>query len=466
MNAPPNLSSTAALRIAQWAANLNVGDVSPDVIAIAQRCLVDLFAVGMAGASQPVAVAARTLAIAEHGNGSVGLFGDTRRTTASGAAFANAVAAHALDFDDTCYAGITHGTAVIGPAVLAAADHANASGETLLAGFIAGSEAAYGLGKATGNSVYFRGWWGTTVYGAIGAAVGAARVFNLTPEQTAAAIGLATLGTGGLLSGLGTDAKPLTCGTASAAGLRAALLAAAGATGPLGILEGARGFAQVFNDGVFDASKLNLLGDEYSLLTPGIFIKPFPTCTATHAALEALHQMMNEHALRDTDIIALRCRVPNLVAISLVYDTPDTPQQAQFSMPFTLAWMLVHGALGTECLAPTALDIPAVRAAMARVSMIEDDDLTARSETGAIGPECAQVEIETTDGRRFELFNSVVTGAPDKPMSDQALDDKFHTLMTQAGLEKEAARILADIRSCGTLKHASELWPSTTVSSI
>ncbi len=453
--------STAAERLGAWTAASTLADAPEDARRIAVRCLVDLFAVGIAGGAHDVSAMARNLIFAEHGNGHASVFGSNRRATASGAALANGTAAHVFDFDDTCYAGVTHGTAVIGPAVLAVAEQIEASGDTLLAGFIAGSECAYVLGKATGNAPWFNGWWGTTIYGAIGAAAGAARVLGLGATQTTSAIALAAFGVGGNLAGLGTDAKPLTCGLAAADGVRAALLAAAGATGPAGIFEDGRGFAKLFNDGVFDASQLDQMGRVYSLIEPGIFIKPYPSCTATHAALEAMSILMETHNLGPDDIARVTCFVPKMVDVSLIYNRPESPQQAQFSMPYTVGCMLAHGSFGVTHLTGNTPDSDATAQAMCKVTMVRDDELTAQSFDEKIGPECARVLIETIDGATHEHFNSVAIGAPSKPMSDKALDDKFRSLAAHGGLD-DADPLLGRIRSIDTLSNARDLMPQET----
>jgi 2-methylcitrate dehydratase PrpD len=450
---------TAASQIGRWTSSLDLNEVPDDVRRIARRCMIDLVGVCLAGANHDTARMARSMVLAEHGDGLATIIGSPEKTTASGAALVNGAAGHVLDFDDTCYAGITHGTVIIGPAVLAIAEQIGASGEDLMAGFIAGSECAYGLGKATGNSVYFGGWWGTVVYGVIGAAAGAARVLGLDAKQTTNAIAIAALGTGGSIAGLGTDAKPLHCGLAAAAGLRAALLAQAGATGPAAIFEGNRGFAALFNNGVFDTSQLDQLGQVYSLVEPGIFIKPYPSCTANHAAVEAVGMLMSEHNLSFEDIDSVSCFVPELVDISLIYNDPENPQQAQFSMPFTVGCMLANATFGVEHLNMQMLSDPTVRAAMAKVSMHRDDDLTQRAVAGDIGPECARVRMNTTNGDIYESFNSVASGAPTKPMSDDALDDKFRILANHAGLGGSADPLLARLHILDTLENLHDLWP-------
>lgn len=52
------------------------------------------------------------------------------------AALINAFAGHVEDFDDSCYAGMTHPSTVILPAILAVAEQFDASDENIICGFI------------------------------------------------------------------------------------------------------------------------------------------------------------------------------------------------------------------------------------------------------------------------------------------------------------------------------------------
>ena len=101
----------SATRLAEWSSALSFDDIPDDAQHIARRCIIDFFAVGLGGATQEIAKKSRDLAFAEYGDGNSTVFGSDYRLATTGAAMANGTAAHALDFDDTCYAGITHSIA-------------------------------------------------------------------------------------------------------------------------------------------------------------------------------------------------------------------------------------------------------------------------------------------------------------------------------------------------------------------
>ena len=94
---------------------------------------------------------------------------------------------------------------------------------------------------------------------------------------------------------------------------------------------------------------------------------------------------------------------------------------------------------------------------MAKITVLRDADLTKRATEGQVGPECAQIEIITKDGRYLKTFNSVAIGAPTKPMSDDALDAKFHSLAGHAGLGNKADTLLERLHNIENIESVRRL---------
>ena len=303
----------AVRRLAGWACALDLADIPETVRHAAGNALVDTVAVAIAGSRTAVATRARRIARAAYGGGQASLLGTDETLNAPGAALANGAAAHALDFDDNCYAGFVHGSAVIMPAVLATAEAEGASGADLLTAFVAGCEAEFAAGAAATATLYEKGWWTTGVLGPVGASIAAAHVLGLDAELTACALGLAVAGTGGLKACFGTDGKPVLCGRAAESGVVAALMAGAGVTGPWNAFEDSRGFAALFNGGIFDADALEMLGSGWRILDPGIDIKRVPVCLSAHAALDAVMDLMAEHRIAAEEIGRVVCDVGPIV---------------------------------------------------------------------------------------------------------------------------------------------------------
>lgn len=450
--------SSAIERAAHWAARLTLDDIPESVRKVARDCFIDTLGVALAGATRPVVGKMRAVAEAQYGIGCATVFGGKQRMSAPAAALVNGAAAHALDFDDNCYSGFVHGSAVIVPAVLAMAEAENVSGAEMLTAFVAGCEAEFAAGDAATAHLYEKGWWNTGVLGPIGAAVAAARIMKLDAEKTGYALGLAVAGAGGAKACFGTDGKPALCGRTAEQGVTAALLAREGCSGPLNAFEDSRGFATLFNDGIFLSECFADFGNTWRLLKPGVDIKRVPICLSAHAALDAVMDIMAAQRLNAADIAGVVCDVGPVVTANLVYDDPKTPQQAQFSLPFAIGCMLVHGDVALAQLDPAVLKNPALHDAMKRVSTVTTDRWTAGSEPARSCPEGAHVTITTKDGRSFEHFNGMARGTTARPLTEAEIAQKFMGCASRAIGGAEANRLIGQLRTLEALSSVRSLF--------
>ncbi len=431
-----NSDMTIAQQLAEWAAGLDLSDVPENVRHAARRCIIDTLGVAVAGSRTPVAQRIAAHLSEQYGSGPCTVLGTGQHSSATGAALANGTSAHALDFDDTSYAGILHGSTIVLPAVLAAAEHARCNGGQFLEAFVAGSEATYALGLTLTESHYMSGWWATGTLGAIGSAAGAAKALTLNTEKTTTAISLAAIQANGMLAMLGHDAKPILAGQATRLGLESALMAAQGNTAPKQVFEDRRGVLQLMNDGKSDPAGLAGLGSIWCLVDPGVAVKAAPVCSAAQAAIEMTQELIEKNGLEREQVSRVLCEVPKLVEISLVHHRPETPAQAQFSMPFAVGCVLAFGELGPEQISQNIFADTAFQTAMEKVKMVEAEDLNGPDYQPRY-PECARITIEMDDGTRVTDFLGAPTGMPENPMSDEEIADKFRKCTAFAGWSDE-----------------------------
>ena len=354
------------------------------------------------------------------------------------AALVNGTAAHVYDFDDTSYTGIMHGSAVILPAILAVAGEIACSREALITAFVAGSEIAYTLADSLTHSHYFKGWWSTGTLGLVGATAAVSRLYGLAGETTASAIGLAAAGAGGTRAIVGTDGKAFFVGDAARRAVDFAKAAAVGTSGPHDAIESARGFVPVLNDGRIRPDQIDTLGQRWRLADPGILLKRYPVCSAAHALIEQTAALVGEAQCGDSDVAVAICEIPELVDISLVYDTPTRIQQAQFSLPYAVACALRHGAVRLKDLNREKITAPGLRALMTRVEKRVDPELSTDA-MRAQYPESARVTLVLNDGRRLSGFCGEAYGMPGRPLSDEDLVGKFSECLRFAGHDADLA---------------------------
>jgi 2-methylcitrate dehydratase PrpD len=380
------------------------------------------------------------------------LIGTPLSSSPLAAALVNGAAAHVLDFDDTCYSGIVHGSAVVFPAVLAAGQSKGIAGADLLAAFIAGCEVEYALGRVIGDGAFH--WWTTGVLGTIGAAAGAARALQLSAPATAEAIRIAACAAMGLRAVFGSPAKPYLCGRAAQSGLDAALAARAGIVGSRDAFEAQHGFFARFGGGAIEASAFVGLGQHFALVDPGIAFKLFPVCSAAQSAVEATAFLLMENDLPGAVVERVLCAVTPFVASCLTYRSPRTVAEAQFSFNFAVGCILAYGRLDLDCLTADVLADARLGLAMAKIDMVVDERVGNRTDE----LEAVAVTLFLSDGRMLQRHLAAATGMPTNPASDERLRAKFHDCAVRALPVEESEELLRRISELRILPSVTTLF--------
>lgn len=380
----------AAVVLARWVAGLDFTLLPNTVVEAAREHLIDAVGCAVAGIGRGAAEPALTVARGLGGPPEARLFSGAR-VGAVAAAFGNAVAVHALDFDDTHAGGLVHASAVTVPVALAVGEQTGARGSEMITALVAGLEVVCRLGASAPHGFHARGLHATSMCGVVGAAVTAGKLIGLDETRLAHAIGIAASGASGLLEFLHSPAstKQLHPGTAAANGILAARLAAAGATGPAGALDGEYGLFRTMTTREPDRDLLlGELGERWE--TTRIGIKPYPACQLTHASIDAAGEFTG--STPSALIVTLH---PDAVPIvgGLEKRRPRSAYQARFSVYWCVAAMVVDGRVDLDTFEdldrPEILDLAArttVRAGAADVvaadapGIVEGDGRTARVE--------------------------------------------------------------------------------------
>lgn len=452
------MRSSLAARLGDWAARLELSNVPSEVRAQAQRAALDLLGVMACGSLHPTVALTRSTFTTMPGPCSV--VGGSR-SSAAAAALVNGTAAHVWDFDDTSYTGIMHGSAVVLPAVLAAIEECGGNDEELLTAFIVGSEVAYTLADVTSHAHYYRGWWSTATFGLVGATAGAARAYGLNEEATVHAIGMAAAAAGASKAIFGTDGKAFLVGETARRAIDFVKAAAAGLTGPRDVFEDSRGFLVLLGGETSFRQEAETLGSRWRLLDPGLLFKLNPVCSAAHAVIEAAAELMRISGAAVEQIEEIHCSVPELVAISLVFDAPASAQQAQFSLTYAVACAVLHGRVRLEDLQAEEVRAVAKRSLMRKVKYAIASDLASEPMKSRY-PESARVVLKLTSGETFEHFCAEAYGMPGRPLRVDDLWAKFmccaaHADIPRAELDAAYASLAGDAATAPLLHIARVL---------
>jgi len=421
---------SATQRIAAFAADLGFEDLPAAVVERARLLVLDAAGI-MVRARHESESTPSLIAAAERlgfGGGDCTVIGDSRRYTPSAAALINGTLAHSLDFDDTHAEASLHASAPIVSAAMAAAEMSGASGRDFITAVVAGYEVQIRLSLALDPSAHYdRGFHPTATCGVFGATIAAGRLLGLDAAGIESALGIALSQAAGSLQFLADGAwtKRSHVGQAAQNGLMAATLAAEGFKGPKEAIEGKRGFLRAYAPDADAAKATAGLGAAWETLR--LAVKPYPSCRYTHAAMDALATLKQEHDIRAEDIEAVEIGLPETgwKIVGEPEDDKRNPQSVvdgQFSMPFCAAVVLREGTLSWDHYA-THLTDPDTRALGQLVSTIVDPQAQA-----AYPANMAGVARVTSRGETFEAFVEVPKGEPGNFLDESEFLEKFNTL--------------------------------------
>lgn len=359
------------------------------------------------------------------------------------AALINGTAAHGEDYDDTFEGGPVHAGAVIVPAVLAACEHERLSGEAVVKGIAAGVEIMCRMSLVAPQATHKACFHPTAVFGAPAAAAGVAAALGLPPPRIAHAIAIA----GSLASGIieylsdGSWTKRLHPGAAAQSGIRAALLAQAGFTGPATVLEGSHGFYKAFAPSKAPdfAPLLNGLGSQWVLET--VAFKPYACGTMTQPFIDCAIELARSGVKAD-DIVNIRCEVGEGTVHRLweplaAKQSPPNGYAAKFSSPYCIAAGFVDGRCGFEQFTDDRVQDAALRKLAAKISyVINPNDPYPKNFVG-------HIRATLKDGAVREVRKPHMRGGAHEPLTAADILTKFHDNARFGGWPRARAEALA-----------------------
>ena len=423
MNQNSHVMTRTSGDLAAHASTVADRDIPARARKLAADAITDCVACGIAGSRTELAAHLLRVIASIPGNAETGalLWSTQRRASLYEAALYNGAIAHALDYDDISHPAYSHPSAVLVPAIFAVAEGSRASGAEIVTAYVIGLEIFGRLGRALNLQHYKNGWHATSTFGSLAAAVAAARILRLPEQQMRMAIGIAASAASGLRANFGTMTKPLHAGYAARNGVFAALLAREGATAAEDVLLHKFGFANTFNHRLgIDAAALAPRDATLEILTDyGIALKAYPSCAATHPAIEAALNLGKKLSDRLADITTVRVGVSEFALEPLIYVKPATPLEGKFSMHYCVAAALLHGTVDLGSFSEARINDAAIDALISKISMQVDDRVREDREFASI------VTIETNNGECFEERVQVALGKPARWLSTPQLQDKF-----------------------------------------
>jgi 2-methylcitrate dehydratase PrpD len=428
-------------RLGRFVADIAAQGAPADVREAGKDGIIDCIGCMVAGSTDE-AVAIAMQALPPAANGASRLWFSAQKTIAADAALLNGIAAHVLDYDDSCLRG--HPSAVLVPAIYAVAQERGSSGRKLLDAYVAGYETWAELVDRESEFHQMKGWHPTGIFGSIAAAAACAVLYDLDAERSAHAIGLGASQGAGLMSNFGAMSKSFHVGRAAQAGVVSARLAAHGFTAAPDAIEHPRGFlTAVSPSGKVDLSRpADGLGKEWQLVRRRVNLKKYPTCYYTHRALDAMLDLLAGEPVVAEAIERIDVTLSEEHALALRNAAPQTALAAKFSMQFAMACAVLGGKVSLAELTDAFVCRPDIQQLMRKVFVTIDKKYDAQTPGAAYSD---RVTITTRDGAQRSQAVHRASGHAQLALGPDSLKDKFLECLAYGGFTGDAQAFFREL---------------------
>jgi 2-methylcitrate dehydratase PrpD len=435
---------------------LRYEDLPKDVIESAKLFLLDYLASAMAGykINKTFNEALWNVVGGMGGKKESRVFFHEAKLPAPNAALLNAAVGHGADMDDGNRTAQGHPGVAVMPVALSLAEAHRLTGREAIAAIVVGYDIFVRLATAINPSHLSRGFHTTGTVGTIAAGGAAAKALNLNIAQARNALSFSALQAAGLLevAESGQMAKPLHPAKAAFNGILSARLAEAGAEGPREPLEGRKGFIKAFTDHVDLDILLKGLGKDFRICS--CYIKLYPACRHTHAAIDAASNLRSGGLPSPALLEKVKVHVyPAAINLTGTIYEPKSEDEAKFSLAYTVATALTKGNFTLQDLNVAKSFDRATRALVSKIEIISDPLL----ENRAANIRGARVELVMKNGTTRQVEVKLPKGEPEVPVTFEDIEVKMASCADTVFPEERLKAIARTVKKLDSLKDIGTL---------
>lgn len=337
------------------------------------------------------------------------------------------------------------------------------SGEALMLAFQTGVEVESKISEWMLPDHYRRGHHTSGTVGTFGACAAAAKLLQLTDDQVANALGIAASFAAGIRCNFGTMTKPLHVGRAAENGVTAAMLAKRGFTADPTALDGRWGFLQVLGGGYSEEKLSQGFGKTFTIVSPGVSIKPYPSGIVTHQSMDAMRNLVLEHDIQPEQVDKIDFYAANNILEPIRYPIAKNHLQAKFCMNALLAMLVLRRQAGAKEFTDEFVSSDPMQDMQKRISLHLDPEIEAMG----FDRIRSRIVLQTKDGKTFEKWaDERYRGGPSNPMTNGEVEEKFR-VCAQGLLDEESQKaLIASIWAVDTLADSAALtdWMANVAS--
>jgi len=377
----------------------------------AVRCFIDTLGVAVGGSQTKLSQIIHAHAARQFGGDDSTLWQDGRKVSAVGAALANGMTIDALDAHDGHKLTKGHVGCGVLPGLIAVmeAEGINDARE-LLTSIVIG----YEIGTRAGISLHSSAcdYHTSGAWIALATAALTSRQLGLTKTQTREAIGIAEYH--------GPRSQMMRCidaptmvkdgsGWGAMAGVSAGYLAQDGFTGAPAITMEDPALNRFWSD----------LGQNWYIEQQ--YIKLYPVCRWAQPAAEGAIALVQEHGITTDQIVKIK--VESFHEAKRLNVIPTNTEQAQYSLPFSVAVALIYGTISVAHITNNGLTDKDVLNLSKLVEISETDEFNSAFPAQRF----ARVHLVLKSGKILSSEKTEAQGDPENKVSDTLIWDKFRT---------------------------------------
>jgi 2-methylcitrate dehydratase PrpD len=431
--------------LAKFLCGLKLEDVPQGVVDKAKLVFLDTLGIALASSTMDFGRMVMNVAQKLGGAPASRLIGSPLKVAAANAVLANGTLAHGLDYDDTLEEAIVHTGCCAGMTALAVGEELRASGKAVLEAAIAGTEVMCKVGLVAPGKFHARGFHPTALCSTFGAAAAAGKLHDLEPAQWSDAFGLCGSQSSGIIEYLadGTWTKRLHPGWSAHGGVIATMLAREGFRGPATVFEGQHGFYRSFGGAnEYPFEKFNELGRTWEIAK--LTFKSYPCGSISHPYMDCALRLRQKHSFLPGRIVEVICRtaegpVHRLWEPLEQKQRPSTSYGAKFSLPYSIAVILVRGRAGLEEFSDHAIGDSQILDLAEKVRYELDPTIDyPRHFSG-------HVRIKLDDGSVLEENQPHPRGGLESPLPPEEIEEKFRANARLALTQERVDRIVDSV---------------------
>ncbi|MGB0554556.1 MAG: MmgE/PrpD family protein [Alphaproteobacteria bacterium] len=439
--------------VAEFVAELKYSDLSPHIIQRTKDHILDQLGIQIGVSRKPWLKLAVDYVMTQGNKPESSIACCREMVSAENAAFVNGTFGHGFEMDDVYAPALAHPGPAVVPAALAIAERDGCSGEDFLLAVVAGYEVMGRCGYALSPSQLYRGFHPTSAAGPLGSVTATGKLMGLDADTMVHALAVSASFCSGVTECYksGGEVKRYHGGIGAQGGIRAAMLAKMGLTGPSTVLEGPLGM-RAFSDTYTPEVITDGLGERF--VVADIWTKKYSCNGMIHAPVDGIEAIRARRPFGAADIERIDVG-SNQHAVNEVGSIrlPKDMFGFQFSMNYALALQVVKGSNDFDAYIEENLRDPQI------VSLAEFIFTDTDEEVQSWFPETlgARVTIKFKDGSVEEELIRDCRGSPGNPMTAEELETKARNIASMSMTADKFQGIIDAVRGVDTMPNARKL---------